>query len=78
MHRKKRRAKQMARMKLKDLRKMGDDELADKLSELKADLAKLKVQVAKGTLKKQAGKIRYDRRDVARVLTILNERGKKL
>ncbi len=68
----------MARMKLKDLRKMGDDELADKLSELKADLAKLKVEVAKGTLKKRAGKIRYDRRDVARVLTLLNERGKKL
>ncbi|MGH9876858.1 MAG: 50S ribosomal protein L29 [Nitrososphaerales archaeon] len=68
----------MARMKLKELRKMGDDELADKLSELKADLAKLKVEVAKGTLKKRAGKIRYDRRYVARVLTILNERGKKL
>ena len=70
--------KKLGRMKLKDLRKMGDDELADKLSELKADLAKLKIEVAKGTLKKRAGKIRYDRRDVARVLTILGERSKKL
>lgn len=68
----------MGRMKLKDLRKMGDDELTGKLFELKADLAKLKVEVAKGTLKKQAGKIRYDRRDIARVLTIMKERGKKL
>ena len=68
----------MARMKLKDLREMGDDELTGKLSELKADLLKLKIEVAKGTLRKQSGKIRYHRRDVARVLTILRERGKKL
>jgi len=65
-------------MKLKDLREMGDDELTGKLSELKADLLKLKIEVAKGTLRKQSGKIRYHRRDVARVLTILRERGKKL
>lgn len=68
----------MARLKLKDLRKMGDDELTGKLSELKADLGKLKIEVAKGTLRKQSGKIRYNRRDIARVLTILRERGKKL
>lgn len=68
----------MARIKLKDLREMGDDELTGKLSELKADLAKLKIQVAKGTLRKQGGKIRYNRRDIARVLTILRERDKKL
>ena len=67
----------MARIKLKDLRKMGDDDLTGKLSELKADLGKLKVEVAKGTLRKQSGKIRYRRRDIARVLTILRERGKK-
>jgi len=68
----------LARLKLKDLRKMGDDELTGKLSELKADLGKLKIEVAKGTLRKQSGKIRYNRRDIARVLTILRERGKKL
>jgi large subunit ribosomal protein L29 len=56
---------------------MGDDDLTGKLSELKADLGKLKVEVAKGTLRKQSGKIRYNRRDIARVLTILRERGKK-
>ncbi len=67
----------LARIKLKDLREMGDDDLTNKLSELKADLGKLKVEVAKGTLRKQSGKIRYRRRDIARVLTILRERGKK-
>lgn len=68
----------MARMKLKDLRKMGDDELTGKLMELKADLEKLKIESAKGTLRKQSGKMRYHRRDIARMLTILGERGKKL
>lgn len=68
----------LARLKLKDLRKMNDDELTKKLSELKADLGKLKIEVAKGTLRKQSGKIRYQRRDVARLLTLLRERGKKI
>ncbi len=70
--------KMLTRMQLKDLRNMGDEDLVGKLSELKADLAKLRVEEAKGTLRKQTGKIRYKRRDVARVLTILRERGKKL
>ena len=67
----------MARLKLKDLREMNDKDLVDKLSELKADLGKLKVQAAKGTLRKDSGKVRYRRRDIARVLTILREREKK-
>ena len=68
----------MGRLKLKDLREMNDKDLVDKLSELKADLGKLKVQAAKGTLKKDSGKVRYRRRDIARVLTILREREKKV
>jgi large subunit ribosomal protein L29 len=68
----------MGRLKLKDLREMNDEDLVDKLSDLKADLGKMKVEAAKGTLRKQSGKIRYRRRDVARVLTILRERGKKV
>ncbi|MBI5133591.1 MAG: 50S ribosomal protein L29 [Thaumarchaeota archaeon] len=67
----------MGRLKLKDLREMNDEDLVDKLSELKADLGKLKVQAAKGTLRKDSGKVRYRRRDIARVLTILREREKK-
>lgn len=68
----------MGRLKLKDLREMNDEDLVDKLSELKADLGKLKVQAAKGTLRKDSGKVRYRRRDIARVLTILREREKKV
>ena len=37
-------ASKMARLKLKTLREMNDQDLADKLSELRADLAKLKLE----------------------------------
>jgi large subunit ribosomal protein L29 len=67
----------MARLKLKTLREMNSTDLTDKLSELKTDLAKLRAEGAKGTLKKQTGELRWIRRDIARILTIINERGSK-
>ena len=65
----------MARLKLKTLREMNNNDLTDKLSELNADLAKLRSEGAKGTLKKQTGDLRWLRRDIARIMTILSERG---
>ncbi|MDQ3873386.1 MAG: 50S ribosomal protein L29 [Thermoproteota archaeon] len=53
---------------------MNDQDLADKLAEVKADLGKIKVAKSKGTLKKETGSIRWLRRDVARMMTLLNER----
>ncbi|NOJ27486.1 MAG: 50S ribosomal protein L29 [Nitrososphaera sp.] len=67
----------MARLKLKALREMNDGDLGGKLAEIKADLAKARSEKSKGTLKKQTGEIRYMRRDIARILTILNERKAK-
>lgn len=67
----------MARLKIKTLREMNDTDLSGKLSELKADLAKVRSEQSKGTLKKHSGEIRYMRRDIARVMTILNERKAK-
>lgn len=64
----------MARVKLKTMREMNDTDLSGKLSELKADLAKLRSEKIKGTLKKQSGDLRWLRRDIARIMTILNER----
>ncbi|HYY40228.1 MAG TPA: 50S ribosomal protein L29 [Nitrososphaera sp.] len=64
----------MARLKLKTLREMNDEDLADKLVELKTDLGKLRLEKSKGTLKKETGSIRWLRRDIARILTIINER----
>ena len=64
----------MARLKLKTLREMNEQDLADKLAELKADLAKLRLEKSKGTLKKQTADIKWLRRDIARMITIINER----
>ena len=67
----------MARLKLKTLREMNETDLSQKLSEMKADLAKVRSEQTKGTLKKHSGEIRYMRRDIARILTLLNERKAK-
>ncbi len=64
----------MARIKLKAIKEMETNDLIDKLTELRTDLSKLKSESAKGTLKKEAGDIRWVRRDIARIMTILNER----
>ena len=68
----------MTRNKTKTLRELNDSDLRDKLEDLKVDLAKLRSEGSKGTLKKEAGVIRWKRRDIARVLTILNERASRL
>jgi large subunit ribosomal protein L29 len=70
----KKEASRMARLKLKTLREMNDQDLSDKLAELKTDLGKLQLEKSKGTLKKQSGSIRWLRRDIARMKTIMNER----
>jgi large subunit ribosomal protein L29 len=64
----------MVRAKLKTLREMNNDDLSGKLTDLRTDLSKIRSEAAKGTLKKQTGSVKYIRRDVARILTILNER----
>jgi len=53
---------------------MNSTDLVGKLRELRTDLSKLKSESAKGTLKKESGDIRWVRRDIARIMTILNER----
>lgn len=64
----------MARNRTKTLREFNDSDLKDKFDDLKVDLAKLRSEGSKGTLKKDAGVIRWKRRDIARVLTVINER----
>ena len=64
----------MSRLKLKTLREFNDDDLESKLSEIRADLLKLKIENAKWTLKKETGNMKWKRRDIARILSILKER----
>jgi len=64
----------MGRVKLKTLREMNDNDLSDKLFELNTELAKMRSEGAKGTLKKQTGNIKWLRRDIARIMTLQNEK----
>ncbi|MCP8320915.1 MAG: 50S ribosomal protein L29 [archaeon] len=64
----------MPKFKSDELRKLNDEELQGKLFELRAEFVKLKSSAARGTLKKETGKIRAIRRAIARIITIMNER----
>lgn len=63
----------MASTKAKDLREMSSEELTKRLQELKAEGVTLRVQATTGQLEDTA-KIRTVRREVAQLLTVLNER----
>ncbi len=63
-------------MKASELRQMSDDELMLKYEELKEELFKLRIQKTIGQIDNPA-RFRQIRRDIARILTILNERKKK-
>lgn len=62
-------------MKAKELRDMTVMELGTRLGELKGELFNLRFQLATGQLDNPV-KLRYVRKDIARVKTILNEKEK--
>ena len=62
---------------MKTVRELNENDLHDRLQQLRSDLTKLKVDSAKGTLRKESGKIKPLRRDIARIMTRLNEMKKK-
>jgi large subunit ribosomal protein L29 len=67
----------MARIKMKTVRELNEQDLRDRLQQARTELAKLKVDSAKGTLRKESGKMKPLKRDVARIMTRLNELKKK-
>lgn len=60
-------------MTIEDVRKMSDSDLAQKVYELKGELFTLKLQAKAGQLDNGA-KITVARKDIARCLTVLQER----
>ena len=58
---------------MKTIRNLNENDLQDRLQQLRSDLTKLKVDSAKGTLRKESGKLKPLRRDIARIMTQLNE-----
>jgi len=60
-------------MKAADIRVKTDDELKDQLTDLKKEALNLRFQKASGQLEVTA-RVREVRRDIARVLSVLNEK----
>ena len=63
----------MAMLKMKAIRELNEKDLKDRVQQMKTELSKLQTENAKGTLRKETGKIRKVRKEVARLLTRLNE-----
>lgn len=60
-------------MKAKDVKQLTDDQLQDKLIELKKEQFNLRFQAATGSIENSA-RVRQVRRGVARIKTLQNER----
>ena len=67
----------MSKLRMKADREMNEKDLKDRIEQMRTELSKLQVENAKGTLKKESGKIKPIKRDIARLLTRLNEMKKK-
>ncbi|MEK9682652.1 MAG: 50S ribosomal protein L29 [Nitrosopumilus sp.] len=67
----------MTRISMKTIKQLNEKDLKSKIQESRSELAKLRVDAAKGTLRKESGKLRPLRHDIARMLTRLNEMKKE-
>ena len=63
----------MGRLKMKTVRALNEKDLQDKLQQMRSDLTKLRLDAAKGTLRKESGKLKPLRKNIARIMTRLNE-----
>ena len=67
----------MGHLKNKTIKKFNEKDLRDRLKQVRTELFKLRVESKKGTLRKESGKLKPLRKDIARMLTRLNEVKKK-
>lgn len=67
----------MTRLTMKTIRELNEKDLKSKIQETRSDLAKLRVDGSKGTLRKESGKLKPLRHDIARMMTRVNELKKK-
>ncbi|MEE9565714.1 MAG: 50S ribosomal protein L29 [Nitrosopumilaceae archaeon] len=63
----------MGRLKMKTIRELNEKDLQDKLQQMRSDLTKLRLDAAKGTLRKESGKLKPLRKNIARIKTRLSE-----
>ena len=61
------------KIRMKGIRGMNEKDLRDRIEQTRTELMKLRVESSKGTLRKERGKLRPLRKNIARLLTRLNE-----
>ena len=59
----------MGRLKMKSIRELNEGDLKSRIEEMQTELSKLNIENAIGTLRKESGKIKPLKRDIARLLT---------
>ncbi len=62
---------------MRSIRELNETDLKSRLEQSRVELAKMRTDAAKGTLRKESGKIRALRKEIARMLTRLNEMKKQ-
>ncbi len=67
----------MGHLKNKTIKEFNEKDLRDRLKQIRSELFKLRVESKKGTLRKESGKLKPLRKDIARMLTRINEMKKK-
>ena len=60
-------------LKVEELRNLGEEELFEKAEQMRKSLMQLRFQAKTGKLERQSA-IKETRRDIARILTIMNEK----
>jgi len=63
----------MSRISMKTIRELNEQDLRQRIQEARGELGRLRTDGAKGTLRKESGKIRAVKRDIARMMTGLSE-----
>ena len=63
----------MAHLKNKTIMELSEKDLHDKLDQIRTELSKLNMDSTKGSLRKDSGKLKPMRKDIARIMTRINE-----
>ena len=67
----------MAHLKNKTIKEFNEKDLNDRLKQTRTELFKLRIESRKRTLRKESGKLKRLRKDIARMLTRINEMKRK-
>ncbi len=67
----------MVNLKNKTIKELNEKDLQDKLDQIRTELSKLHMDSIKGSLRKDSGKLKPMRKNIARILTRINELKRK-